>query len=127
MLDAGDQIAASRENVREKGILCVLDSISVANDRYGEHGHSCTRLELGVPSHCDVNDDRPTASGVKQVQCLVPDRQFAKCKIATNKNQTQACCDQQSAFQVPPANELGSVKTPTFNQRIENSVSNSSV
>src|SRR6266404_4023403 len=101
MLDAGDQITASRKNVREKGILCVLDSISVANDRYGEHGHSCTRLELGVPSHC----------GVKQVQCLVPDCQFAKCKIATNENQTQPCRDQQSAFHVPPANELGRVKT----------------
>src|ERR1700738_4750797 len=100
MLDAGDQIAASRKNVREKGIFGALDGIPVANDRYGELGHSCTRLELGVPSHCDINDYRPTASGVEQAQCLVPDRQFAKCKIATNKNQTQACRDQQSAFHV---------------------------
>src|SRR5712664_666182 len=100
MLDAGDQITASRKNVREKGILCALDGISVANDRYGERGHSCTRLKLGVPSHCNINDHGPTASGVEQVQCLVPDRQFAECKIATNKDQTQACRDQQSAFHV---------------------------
>src|ERR1700682_4228460 len=46
MLDAGDQITASRKNVREKGIFCALDRISVANDRYGALGHSCTRLKL---------------------------------------------------------------------------------
>src|SRR6267378_3998787 len=105
MLDASDQITANRKNVCEEGIFGVLNSISVADDRYREWSNPCIRLKLGVPSHCNINDYRPIASGVEQGERLVPDRQFAKRKIATNKDKTQARCDEQSAFHVDSCNE----------------------
>jgi len=105
MLDASDQITANRKNVCEERIFCVFNSISVTDDRYREWSNSCTRFKFGVPSHCNVNDYGSIASGVEQVVRRVPDSQFAKRKIAPNKNQTQARCDEQSAFHVDSCNE----------------------
>src|SRR6202044_1108138 len=58
MLDAGDQVAARGENVRQKRVLGEFDGVAMVEDRDGQRDHTGTRLHFLVAPHGDIDSDR---------------------------------------------------------------------